>query len=725
MLNKRKKNLSKDLLRKNIPRKEKHNNLINDNIFQLIENNNLNKLSDLFKKDHSKINSLNKDGLSPLHLSIIKGNIDIISLLLLNGANPNILSTKKKQSPLHLAYIYQNSKTNEIIQKLKAFKAKENIYDNNNKKPIDYLNKKSVDKIIKKNEINKFKKRISEKKEKKSIEKNNLNRNISVGNSYNRFSKMIVKIEGDIDNCENDYDNNFENIDDGLIQQEHYCPKNNKNKINKIYNNNSNKYEINDIKTTNLTDSLEKENQPENNQNKKKIESLQTRNKPIKKKNNSLFNYPILFNNIINNNLKRKNNNEIKNELFHNNSHKIFQSPNNINSKATNDNNSQIEEVFKEIINKKRESIKLRKSNSFFRIKKYNQNNNLYSKENKYINSSNYNDLSQKKIKDRNISKTSTITQNNTGVITGFSTENKQTKKRNIKDKITIIKNKDVIEFKYGDSFTEENDNTEKISKNNSMNNTIKNSYISNTNTNNNIINNTSFNVLNKDTLSNNENYTNVLSNKKKSIKNTDINDSQMIKSCVELKNWLDNIELSIYFENFIENDIYDINILINQMKNPETKLGYDDIETFLKMHKPGHIYRLLCNLEIDAGLINDNVAKFLIIKNNNKIIDKNINSKLSNNKLKLSICQGNNSCTNCGRINFLSSNKKNDLNSFLNRYNLSSFYQNFYHNGFNLINFVMIQMFSTEPIDDIILENCFHIYEAEQRENVLRCINE
>ena len=36
-----------------------------------------------------------------------------------------------------------------------------------------------------------------------------------------------------------------------------------------------------------------------------------------------------------------------------------------------------------------------------------------------------------------------------------------------------------------------------------------------------------------------------------------------------------------------------------------------------------------------------------------------------------------------------------------------------------------MIQMFSTEPLDDIIVENCFHIYEAEQRENVLRCINE
>ena len=48
------------------------------------------------KKRRSKINTLNNDGLSPLHISIIKGNIEIINVLLLNGANPNILSSKKK-----------------------------------------------------------------------------------------------------------------------------------------------------------------------------------------------------------------------------------------------------------------------------------------------------------------------------------------------------------------------------------------------------------------------------------------------------------------------------------------------------------------------------------------------------------------------------------------------------------------------------------------------------
>ena len=156
-------------------------------------------------------------------------------------------------------------------------------------------------------------------------------------------------------------------------------------------------------------------------------------------------------------------------------------------------------------------------------------------------------------------------------------------------------------------------------------------------------------------------------------------------------------------------------------MKKPEEKLSYDDIETILKIHKPGHIYRLLINLEIYAGLIKDNIVRFLIKKNKNKNKD---NFNKSHNRLKLSVSQDANNCVNCFRINILSSKNKNDLKSFLNRYNLLSFYQNFCHNGFDLINFVMLQMFSTEPIDEIILENCFHIYEVEQREQVMKCIN-
>ena len=64
----------------------------------------------------------------------------MINLLLKYGANANILSEKKKQTPLHLAYLNQNSMTEDILQELKNYNASDSIYDTNNKKPSDYLN---------------------------------------------------------------------------------------------------------------------------------------------------------------------------------------------------------------------------------------------------------------------------------------------------------------------------------------------------------------------------------------------------------------------------------------------------------------------------------------------------------------------------------------------------------------------------------------------------------
>ena len=735
MLNKNiiKKKPSKNSLRKNKDKKENPHNSINYNIFQIIENNSLNKLSELLKKDHSKINILNKEGFSPLHISVIRGNLDLLNILLINGANPNILTSKKKQTALHLAYIYQNSKKNEIIKQLKKYKAKENIYDIYNKKPLDYLIKKSIDKNLNTSEYNIFKNKkssINEKRNKSNnfIENKNKNRCINV--NYNKFQKFNFKIEGDLDNCEND-DNDFDNNE--IIKKKYYYEINLKNinennNVKKKYNNKEIKKEINNdtnnIIFNSFNDSLEKYYKEKKNKNFKTKASVQSRNNSIKEKNNLSFGCPILFNNILNNNLKNKNEDD-ENVFMQNKTHKYINSNNNIN-------NIEIDEFFKEIIEKKRQFLKLRKSNSFFRINKNNTNfdNNINIKNKNYLSNSNteYNYSISKETNHNN--KKSSITHNNTGLISAFSTEN-QTKNRNTKDKITIITNKDVVEFKYGDSFTEDNTNNTNTGKKSNINNTNNNSINISNNTlkknhnviktyNNNISSNSSFNVLNKDSLTYNENYTNVLTNKNINKINTDITDPLIEKSLKELKIWLDNIDLSIYYENFKEANIYDINKLINQMKNTEYKLGYDDIETILKIHKPGHIYRILCNLEIDAGLIKENVVRFLIEKNKNK--DNNI--KIKNNKLKLSISQENNSC-NCYRISFLSSKKKYDLKSFLKRNNLLNFFQNFYHNGFNLINFVMIQMYSSEPIDEVILENCFHIYEAKQREIVLKSIME
>jgi hypothetical protein len=177
-----------------------------------------------------------------------------------------------------------------------------------------------------------------------------------------------------------------------------------------------------------------------------------------------------------------------------------------------------------------------------------------------------------------------------------------------------------------------------------------------------------------------------------------------------EIKKWLMEIDLQKLYNNFIDNNIYNINQLIDRMKSNQTRLNISDIESLLKIDKKGYGYRILVKLEIDAGIIDSKISKFFL-----KSIDVDSGNNNKNN-LKLSISQDYN-CYGCCKMNFLKSlSKKNDLKSFLFRYGLMDLYQNFYHNGFECINFVLLQMYSSYPINNDILENFFHIYNYEKR---------
>ena len=199
------------------------------------------------------------------------------------------------------------------------------------------------------------------------------------------------------------------------------------------------------------------------------------------------------------------------------------------------------------------------------------------------------------------------------------------------------------------------------------------------------------------------------LSQKNNYIGISDINDNTE-ENREYLKNWLKNLDLFQYYNNFIENDVYDIHKLVQLMKSYETKLKYDDIEGLLGIKKPGHIFRILIKLEIDSGLIDSNIVKFMI-KKNIKENEKNIQISFSNTY----------EC-GCFKKNKIPI-QKNELRTFLKRKNLMKFYQNFYHNGFELIEYILIQMYSSFPINDDTLENCFHIYDENDRIKVLKSI--
>ena len=196
------------------------------------------------------------------------------------------------------------------------------------------------------------------------------------------------------------------------------------------------------------------------------------------------------------------------------------------------------------------------------------------------------------------------------------------------------------------------------------------------------------------------------------------------------LKYWLGNIGLLDYLNNFIKCDIYDINVLVERMKLYQTKLRYEDLENTLKIRTPGYIYRILCKLEADAGLVDPKIIKFMIregintdsSKNNNMLRSINNNNKSEKN-MNISISQSYYQCFNCCKLNQIKKQKKNDLKYFLLRYDLIHLYQNFYHNGFDMIEYVLIQMYSSFPINEDILENCFHIYDERQRNITLKAI--
>ncbi len=186
------------------------------------------------------------------------------------------------------------------------------------------------------------------------------------------------------------------------------------------------------------------------------------------------------------------------------------------------------------------------------------------------------------------------------------------------------------------------------------------------------------------------------------------------------IKKMLADIGLSCYYSNFFENNINDLNELNNELNKIEDKKNlYEYIENTFHIHTPGHIYRILIKLEIEEGLFDNKITNFLILKE-----EKDDNNNLNRIKPSYLLMQYNTceNCFNCCKDRTIIS--KNNLKNFLKRYHLLYLYYNFYQNGFDLINYVLLQMYSNNyTIDEYILENCFHIYNKEDRVRIFESL--
>jgi hypothetical protein len=183
-------------------------------------------------------------------------------------------------------------------------------------------------------------------------------------------------------------------------------------------------------------------------------------------------------------------------------------------------------------------------------------------------------------------------------------------------------------------------------------------------------------------------------------------------KNRIIFKQWLSSMDLSFYYVNFIENEIYEVHQLINISKEIEPDELFRYIGCILNTKKYGHIYRIICELELDTYIIDSKIKNFLLpisreIKNND-------------NDNLLSISGGKNVL--CGKNN-KNKEEKEILKIFLNKFGLIKLYQNFCHNGFDIFEYVILQMYSTMPINDYILENHFHIYDNNDRIKILEAL--
>ena len=218
----------------------------------------------------------------------------------------------------------------------------------------------------------------------------------------------------------------------------------------------------------------------------------------------------------------------------------------------------------------------------------------------------------------------------------------------------------------------------------------------------------------------------------------------------IRLRDWLISCDLLCYYNILIKNNMYDIDRYINDIRNNKINLSYKDIEE-LGIKKPGHIFRLLLKLEVDAGKIDNNLYNYIIEKFNINTVTNNgiLTSSISDIKCcGLNCCSTNNNYNYSNRRiinnnsnifsdNYYSNNYGDNTNetendycedivyvdifSFLKKKNLWRFKENFIHNGFDQIEYVLIQLFSKYSFDKNILNDYMHIYLDDEKNYVLK----
>ena len=195
------------------------------------------------------------------------------------------------------------------------------------------------------------------------------------------------------------------------------------------------------------------------------------------------------------------------------------------------------------------------------------------------------------------------------------------------------------------------------------------------------------------------------------------------------LRDWLISCDLLFYYNLLMEKRIYDIDKYIFNLRNKKMHISFKDVEN-LGIKKPGHALRFILKLYIDANLIDNNISNYIIDKFNGHSNSPSIDLTISRNDIKycgFSLCGGMLSSNNLCNNKYSKLNKKdikyNDIISFLSCKDLLKFKENFIHNGFDQIDYILIQLFSEFKFNSEILSDWLHIYADKDKRKVLEVL--
>ena len=190
-----------------------------------------------------------------------------------------------------------------------------------------------------------------------------------------------------------------------------------------------------------------------------------------------------------------------------------------------------------------------------------------------------------------------------------------------------------------------------------------------------------------------------------------------------KLHDWLISCDLLCYYNLLIKNKLYDINQYINDIKTNKKILSYKSIED-LGIKKPGHIYRFILKIKLDSNMLDPYIYNAVLDKYSRSAVN-DIKISMSNSGYRVGCC--------CFRDNNLRLEKRsinsgfgdyteniNDIFAFLKKMDLLKLKENFIHNGFDQVEYIMIQMFSEYKFNKDILNECLHIYSDEDKIKVI-----